>query len=139
MRIALSTLVIVLTAGAWLAACDSTEELIVGDIVIRNISVGTGPEAVAGDSLRVYYVLTREEDGRICDTVVEPDEPFAFRLGDSRLIEGWNQGLEGMKEGGRREVTVPPNLGYGLQRLNSCIRSNETLIFTIDLLEVIKD
>lgn len=138
--------------AATLAACDSAEELVTGQLIIRDPTVGTGVAVEATDSIRVYYVLTRTDDGDICDlwTRSSPfnasgdNEPRGFSLGETdpsrKLIDGFEQGMLGAREGGRRVITIPPNLGYGLDppRQQNCIRSNEFLEFTVDLIEVVK-
>lgn len=126
-----------------LAACDSAEDLIVGQLIVEDLIDGTGVAVESGDSIRVYYVLTRTDDDRVCDSALSnngADDPAGFRLGTGGLIEGFEQGMVGAKETGRRRITIPPNLGYGLDppERQTCIRSNEFLQFTVDLVEVIK-
>ncbi len=130
-------------AGVFLAACDSAEELIIGQLIVEDLIDGTGLAVESGDSIRVYYVLTRTDDDRICDSALPnngANDPVGFRLGTGSLIPGFEQGMVGASESGRRRITVPPNLGYGLDppQGQSCIRSNEFLQFTVDLVEVIE-
>lgn len=135
-----------------LFACSSDPELIIGTLEVTDLTVGTGPTAALDDSVRVYYVLSRTDDDRVCDSRVpnsggsQTNPPLALRLRiaipDSidGQIEGFARGLVGAQEGGRRRIVVPPNLGYGLDPppQQTCIRENEFLDFTIDLIEVIK-
>lgn len=130
---------------AAISACDS-EELITGELEITDLIVGTGVVAAADDSVRVYYVVERTDDNEVCDTHLseangQEQEPFGFSLDDVRYIEGFREGLVGAREGGRRRIIVPPNLGYGLQPppRQTCIGPNEFLDFTVDLVEVIKN
>lgn len=120
-------------------AC-STTELETGELIIEDLVIGTGAEVAAGDSVRVYYVLTRTDDDRICDQCTSPGgcTPAGFDLDNT--IEGFEQGMIGQREEGRRRIIIPPNLGYGLNppRDQSCIRENEYLDFTVELVEVIK-
>lgn len=101
---------------------------------VQDVVRGTGQAAVAGSRVIVHYV-GRFEDGSVFDSSVDRNEPFPFVLGDERLIKGWNMGIEGMREGGRRVLTIPPELGYGAQQ-NGPIPPNSTLIFEVELLKV---
>jgi peptidylprolyl isomerase len=103
----------------------------VGDIV-----VGDGAEATAGDTLTMQYVGVNYADGKQFDASWDNGQPFTFQLGGGQVIPGWDQGIEGMKVGGRRELIVPPDLGYGEQGSPPAIKPNETLVFVVDLLDV---
>jgi peptidylprolyl isomerase len=125
-----------------LQACDSGVELIVGQLMVTDTIVGTGVAASATDSILVYYVLIRTDDDEICDLAIPnggDDPPIGLRLGNGSLIKGFNDGMVGAREGGRREIIIPPNLGYGLDPppRQNCIRENEFLQFTVDLIEVV--
>ncbi len=100
----------------------------------QDVAIGTGAIAVPGSRVVVHYV-GRFPDGTIFDSSVARNEPFPFILGDERLIQGWNMGIEGMKEGGRRVLVIPPSLGYGAEQ-NGPIPANSTLIFEVELLRV---
>lgn len=100
----------------------------------QDVVIGTGVTATPGSTVVVHYV-GRFEDGTIFDSSLSRNEPFLFMLGDERLIKGWNMGIQGMKEGGMRVLTIPPELGYGNVQ-NGPIPANSTLIFEIELLKV---
>ena len=103
---------------------------------IEEIEKGSGPEAKAGDEVTVQYVGVGYESEEEFDSSWSRNEPFSFGLGGGQVIAGWDQGVEGMKVGGRRELIIPPNLAYGPQGSPPVIGPNETLIFVIDLLAV---
>jgi peptidylprolyl isomerase len=103
---------------------------------IKDIEEGTGPEAKAGDEVTVQYVGVNYKNGKEFDASWDRGEPFTFQLGAGMVIPGWDQGVEGMKVGGRRELIIPPELAYGPEGSPPAIGPNETLIFVIDLLEV---
>ena len=103
---------------------------------VRDIEAGTGAEAKAGDEVTVQYVGVNYKNGKEFDASWDRGEPFVFQLGAGMVIPGWDQGVEGMKVGGRRELIIPPELAYGPQGQPPAIGPNETLIFVIDLLEV---
>jgi FKBP-type peptidyl-prolyl cis-trans isomerase len=96
--------------------------------------VGTGDEAVVGKTVSVHYTGTLT-DGTKFDSSVDRGEPFEFALGAGQVIKGWDQGVAGMKVGGKRKLVIPPSLGYGSQA-NGKISANSTLIFEIELLAV---
>jgi len=106
------------------------------DLVIEDITVGEGPEATPGQNVSVHYVGVAHSTGREFDASYNRGEPFAFPLGGGRVIGGWDQGVVGMKVGGRRKLTIPPHLGYGAHGAPGVIKPNETLIFVVDLLGV---
>jgi peptidylprolyl isomerase len=105
-------------------------------LVVREIEEGSGEEAVAGDEVTVQYVGVDYKDGKEFDSSWSRDEPFTFTLGEGQVIPGWDQGVAGMKVGGRRELIIPPELAYGKTGQPPTIGPNETLVFVIDLLEV---
>lgn len=104
---------------------------------IEDLTVGTGPAAALGQTLTVHYVGTLA-DGIQFDSSRDRDEPFTFILGDPRLIQGWNDGIVGMRQGGVRKITIPSELGYG-NRTVGPIPPNSTLLFEIELLEIADD
>jgi peptidylprolyl isomerase len=103
---------------------------------IKELEEGSGAEAKAGDEVTVQYVGVNYKNGKEFDASWDRGEPFTFQLGAGMVIPGWDQGVEGMKVGGRRELVIPPELAYGPEGSPPAIGPNETLIFVIDLLEV---
>ncbi len=103
---------------------------------IEDIEEGTGATAKAGDTVSVQYVGVGYESGEEFDASWDRGEPYPFQLGAGMVIPGWDQGVEGMKVGGRRELIIPPDLAYGEAGSPPAIGPNETLIFVIDLLAV---
>jgi len=103
---------------------------------IEEIEEGSGAEAKKGDTVSVQYVGVGYESEEEFDSSWSRNEPFSFQLGAGMVIPGWDQGVEGMKVGGRRELIIPPELAYGEAGSPPAIGPNETLIFVIDLLAV---
>jgi FKBP-type peptidyl-prolyl cis-trans isomerase FkpA len=105
---------------------------------IEEIHVGTGETAQAGQFVSVHYTgwLT---DGRKFDSSKDRDEPFEFSLGGHMVIAGWDEGVQGMKVGGVRKLTIPPQLGYGARGAGGVIPPNATLVFEVELLDVSSD
>jgi peptidylprolyl isomerase len=106
------------------------------DLVIEDITVGEGPEAHPGQLASVHYVGVAHSTGREFDASWNRGETFEFPLGGGQVIAGWDQGVVGMKVGGRRRLTIPPHLGYGARGAGGAIKPNETLVFVVDLLGV---
>jgi peptidylprolyl isomerase len=106
-----------------------------GKLAFQDAEEGSGKTAKEGDEVTVHYVGVNFKDGKEFDASWDRGEPFTFTLGSGMVIPGWEQGVEGMKVGGRRELIIPPNLGYGKEGTES-IPPNETLYFVVDLLEV---
>ncbi|TMK59141.1 MAG: FKBP-type peptidyl-prolyl cis-trans isomerase [Actinobacteria bacterium] len=102
-------------------------------LVTKDLEEGTGAEAKAGDSVSVQYVGVNYKTGKEFDASWSRGEPFTFTLGAGEVIPGWDEGVEGMKVGGRRELIIPPELGYGPAGAPPAIPPNETLIFVVDL------
>jgi FKBP-type peptidyl-prolyl cis-trans isomerase len=102
----------------------------------RELVEGDGPEAKSGDKVSVQYVGVGFDSEKEFDSSWSRNEPFPFTLGGGEVIKGWDQGVEGMKVGGRRELLLPPELAYGAAGQPPSIGPNETLIFVIDLLKV---
>jgi peptidylprolyl isomerase len=103
---------------------------------VKDLEEGSGAEAKSGDKVTVQYVGVNYKNGKEFDSSWSRNEPFSFTLGAGEVIPGWDQGVEGMKEGGRRELIIPPELAYGEAGAPPAIGPNETLVFVIDLLEV---
>ena len=103
---------------------------------VKELEEGSGAEAKAGDKVTVQYVGVNYKNGKEFDSSWSRSEPFPFTLGGGEVIAGWDKGVEGMKVGGRRELIIPPELGYGESGYPPAIPPNETLVFVIDLLEV---
>jgi peptidylprolyl isomerase len=103
-------------------------------LVTKDLIVGTGPEAKAGDSVTVNYVGVLYKGGKPFDASWNRHEPFTFTLGEGKVIPGWDQGVAGMKVGGRRELIIPGPLAYGAQGSPPTIPPNATLVFVVDLL-----
>ncbi|MDP2271411.1 MAG: FKBP-type peptidyl-prolyl cis-trans isomerase [Archangium sp.] len=102
---------------------------------IEDIQVGTGAEAKPGQSVSVHYTGTLTNGSKF-DSSRDRKEPFDFQLGAGMVIKGWDQGVAGMKVGGRRKLTIPPELGYGAGGYPPVIPPNSTLVFDIELIEV---
>jgi peptidylprolyl isomerase len=106
-------------------------------LVVEDIVKGKGKTAKAGDNVSVQYVGVSFSNGEQFDASWDRGQPFSFELGTGGVIPGWDKGLEGMKEGGRRKLTIPPELGYGAQGTpDGAIAPNETLVFVVDLEQV---
>ena len=106
------------------------------DLVIEDLTVGTGNEATKGTNVEVHYVGVAWSTGKQFDASWDRNEAFEFRLGAGQVIAGWDQGVAGMKVGGRRSLTIPAHLGYGNQGAGGVIKGGETLVFVVDLLNV---
>ncbi len=106
-----------------------------GKLQVEDMVVGTGAEAIKGKLVSVHYTgwLT---DGKKFDSSKDRGQPFQFPLGRGHVIPGWDQGVEGMKVGGKRKLTIPPELGYGAQGAGGVIPGNATLVFEVELLGV---
>jgi peptidylprolyl isomerase len=103
-------------------------------LVTKELIPGTGPEAKAGQSVTVNYVGVLYKGGKEFDASWKRNEPFTFALGQSQVIKGWDQGVAGMKVGGRRMLVIPAELGYGAQGSPPNIPPNSALVFVVDLL-----
>jgi peptidylprolyl isomerase len=106
------------------------------DLVVEDIAVGDGQEAQPGHLATVHYVGVSYSSGNEFDASWNRGEPFTFPLGGGRVIAGWDQGVAGMKVGGRRKLVIPPHLGYGDRGAGGAIKPGETLVFVVDLVGV---
>ena len=106
------------------------------DLQIEDLETGEGAEAAAGSKVSVHYVGVSWSSGRQFDASWDRGSPFSFNLGAGQVIAGWDQGVAGMKVGGRRRLTIPPHLGYGDRGAGGAIKPGETLVFVVDLLGV---
>jgi peptidyl-prolyl cis-trans isomerase A (cyclophilin A) len=125
------------TADAGAAAASSASLPGDGGLGIEELVAGNGAEAARGDKVKVHYVGTLTS-GKEFDSSKKRNEPFEFQLGAGEVIKGWDQGVAGMKVGGKRRLTVPASLGYGLRGSPPVIPANATLLFDVELLEVTK-
>jgi len=105
-----------------------------GTLVSADVVVGTGATAVSGDTVTVHYIGTFT-NGTKFDSSYDRNQPFSFRLGAGQVIAGFDQGVTGMRVGGKRRLTIPPSLAYGSQGQGS-IPPNTTLVFEVDLLSI---
>ena len=103
---------------------------------IEDIVEGDGEEAVAGRIVEVHYVGVSWKNGRQFDASWDRGDTFKFGLGKGQVIRGWDEGVAGMKVGGQRTLTIPPDMGYGARGAGGAIGPNETLVFIVDLLAV---
>lgn len=108
---------------------DAPTELLIEDLVI-----GEGHEATSGMAVDVHYVGVSWSTGKQFDASWDRRDTFQFRLGAGQVISGWDQGVAGMRLGGRRRLTIPAHMGYGSQGAGGAIKPNETLVFVVDLL-----
>ena len=105
------------------------------ELKIVEVAVGTGAEAKAGQKVRVHYTGWLV-DGKKFDSSVDRGDPFGFTLGAGMVIKGWDQGVVGMKVGGKRKLTIPPELAYGNRGFPGAIPPGATLIFDVELVSV---
>ena len=112
------------------------------DLIMNDDVSGSGNEAMSGREVTVHYTgwlydeARGDHKGQKFDSSRDRNEPFAFRLGAGQVIPGWDQGVAGMKVGGRRTLTIPPQLGYGSRGAGGVIPPNATLLFEVELLDV---
>ena len=112
-----------------------TQTTTASGLVIEELEVGTGAEATAGQQVQVHYTgwLT---DGKKFDSSKDRNDPFVFGLGARQVIAGWDEGVQGMKVGGKRKLTIPASLGYGARGAGGVIPPNATLVFEVEPLAV---
>jgi peptidylprolyl isomerase len=106
------------------------------DLVMEDITVGEGAEAAPGHKVSVHYVGVAWSNGKQFDASWDRGDTFDFPLGAGHVIQGWDKGVVGMKVGGRRQLVIPPEMGYGSRGAGGAIKGGETLIFVVDLLGV---
>jgi peptidylprolyl isomerase len=106
------------------------------DLVIEDLVVGDGPEVQPGQTVNVHYVGVAWSTRQQFDASWDRDDVFSFGLGQGQVIAGWDEGVAGMKVGGRRRITIPPHKGYGKAGAGGVIKGGETLVFIVDLLGV---
>ena len=116
-------------------AVPKPEGLPPSELTTDDVVVGEGEAAKPGDHVTVHYVGVSFSTGRQFDSSWDRNQPFDFPLGAGRVIKGWDFGVTGMREGGRRTLVIPPTLGYG-SRGAGPIKPNETLVFVVDLVKV---
>ena len=120
----------------------TTENSSVTQLVRQDESVGTGTEAQSGRTVTVHYTgwlydaSRPDQRGAKFDSSRDRNEPFSFSLGAGEVIRGWDEGVAGMKVGGRRILTIPPDMGYGARGAGGVIPPNATLLFDVELLDV---
>jgi len=103
---------------------------------LDDIVVGDGDEAVSGKTVEVHYVGVSWQTGKQFDASWDRGDTFKFGLGKGQVIRGWDEGVAGMKVGGRRKITIPPDMAYGARGAGGVIGPNETLVFVVDLIGV---
>jgi FKBP-type peptidyl-prolyl cis-trans isomerase len=121
--------------GASAPAAGGTVVTMPNGLKIEDLVVGTGPEIKAGQTAVVHYTGWLA-DGKKFDSSRDRGQPFSFPLGAGQVIKGWDQGVQGMRVGGKRRLTIPPELGYGARGAGGVIPPNATLIFEVELLDI---
>ena len=106
------------------------------DLEVTELTEGDGAEATSGSTVSVHYVGVAHSTGEEFDASYNRGDPLQFRLGIGQVISGWDTGVQGMKVGGRRQLVIPPHLGYGDRGAGGVIKPGETLIFVVDLIDV---
>ncbi|HRN71325.1 MAG TPA: FKBP-type peptidyl-prolyl cis-trans isomerase [Candidatus Woesebacteria bacterium] len=106
------------------------------NLQIEDITPGKGQEVKSGDTVVIHYIGTLEDNTKF-DSSYDRDEPFITQIGVGQVIQGWDEGVVGMKIGGKRKLTIPPEMGYGSRGIGP-IPPNSTLVFIVDLLEIIE-
>ena len=139
--------VVIAVAASCVSEDDNKEQSNMGqsnitELIKTDDAAGSGGEAVAGRRVTVHYTgwlydqSTADHKGKKFDSSRDRGEPFTFRLGAGEVIRGWDEGVAGMKVGGRRTLTIPPDFGYGARGAGGAIPPNATLLFDVELLDV---
>jgi peptidylprolyl isomerase len=115
---------------------DKPEGDIPFELGVEDLVVGDGAEATSGQKVTVHYVGVSFSSGEEFDASWDRGDTFKFKLGKGQVIAGWDQGVQGMKVGGRRRITIPPMLAYGKRGAGGVIGPDETLVFVVDLIAV---
>jgi|SRR5687768_16062538 len=124
------------------AESENSEIMSITQLIKTDEQVGTGNEAVSGRQVTVHYTgwlydpSKPDQKGKKFDSSRDRNDPFAFRLGAGQVIRGWDEGVAGMKVGGRRRLTIPPDMGYGARGAGGDIPPNAVLVFDVELLDV---
>lgn len=113
-----------------------SEKIMDSGLKYEELAYGEGDAATEGQTVQVHYTGWLA-DGTKFDSSLDRNEPFRFRLGAGRVIRGWDEGVQGMRAGGRRKLTIPPQLGYGPNGVGGVIPANAVLIFEVELLEIL--
>lgn len=111
-----------------------TTGIFADELLIQDTKQGLGREAIRGTTVVVHYT-GKLTNGKVFDSSLDRGEPFSFQLGQGQVIQGWERGIVGMKEGGKRKLTIPPQFGYGARAIGP-IPANSTLIFDVELIKV---
>jgi peptidylprolyl isomerase len=146
MKISMIVLVFAVVCALWMSTSASaegdkdkkTEEKVIttkSGLKYIDVKVGDGKVAKAGDVVRVHYT-GRLKNGKKFDSSVDRNEPFEFNLGVGKVIKGWDEGVAGMKEGGKRKLIIPPDLGYGSRGAGNVIPPDAELHFEVELIKV---
>jgi FKBP-type peptidyl-prolyl cis-trans isomerase len=136
------TVVLIGIIGCSESSTSTTFESDVAELVITDVTMGSGDEAIAGMNVSVHYTgwlydkSALDNKGKKFDSSRDRGQPFEFPLGAGRVIKGWDQGVAGMKVGGQRSLIIPPGLGYGSRGAGGLIPPNAALVFDVELLNV---
>lgn len=115
---------------------EETLQLTTSGLQYQDLAVGDGDEAVAGQNVQVHYTGWLKSNGEKFDSSLDRGQPFKFALGAGMVIRGWDEGVQGMRVGGKRKLVIPPDLGYGSRGAGGVIPPGATLVFEVELLKV---
>ena len=139
-RLAIGAAALTVAAAAWAAGPTKVDakkfKTTASGLKYAIITPGKGAAAKKGQMVTVHYTGWLQKDGKKFDSSVDRKEPFSFSLGAGDVIKGWDEGVQGMKVGGVRKLTIPPTLGYGSRGAGGAIPANATLVFDVELLGV---